>query len=150
MNHLLEDEPENNYYAVDLSEKVMEYIKAEQIRKKQGSLTEIDYPDDFFDIVYTCEALEHAIDIQSAVGELIRVTKPGGKIVIIDKNKAELGRMEIGEWEVWFDAEELRGMLLKYCQDVKVIDHIDYEGKKDDPLFLAWIGTVAGMKERKQ
>lgn len=146
LKNLIEDEPENTYYAVDLSEKVMEYITTEQVLKKQGTLTKIDYPDSYFDVVYTCEALEHAVDIANAVKEMARVTKAGGKIVIIDKNRAELGRMEIGEWEVWFDEAGLKDIMLEYCSDVSVIDKIDYEQKKEDNLFLAWIGTVVKEK----
>lgn len=142
LKNLLEDEPENTYYAVDLSRKVMEYITADEVIKKQGTLTKIDYPDNYFDVVYTCEALEHAIDIASAVREMARVAKSGGKIVVIDKNRAELGRMEIGEWEVWFDADELKAVMSDYCSEVSVTEQIDYESKKEDKLFLAWVGTV--------
>lgn len=74
LKNLIEDEPDHIYHAVDLSKEVMKYIETDQISKKQGSLTNIDYPDDFFDITYTCEALEHAVDIKSAVRELARVT----------------------------------------------------------------------------
>lgn len=143
LKNLIEDAPENDYHAVDLSENVMKYITVEQISTKQGTLTNIDYPDGYFDIVYTCEALEHAIDIKSAIKELARVTKPGGRIIVIDKNKQELGRMEIGQWEVWFDVEELKGLMSNYCLDVEVVDKIDYEDKREDSLFLAWIGMVA-------
>lgn len=143
LKNLIVDEPDNDYYAMDLSEKVMNYIATDQIHKRQGTLTNIDYPDNYFDITYTCEALEHAIDIKSAIREIARVTKPEGKIVVIDKNKRELGRMEISPWEVWFDSEELRGLMSNYCTDVEVIDNIAYEDKTEDLLFLAWIGTVA-------
>lgn len=146
LKNLLEDMPDNVYYALDLSEEVMRYIMSDKVVKKYGMLTKIDYPDDFFDFVYVCEVLEHAVDIASAVKEMVRITKNGGKIVIIDKNRKELGRMEIGEWEVWFDAETLRDMLSEYCSEVRVIDQIDYEQKKEERLFLAWIGTV--VKER--
>lgn len=148
LKNLIEDEPGNKYYAVDLSEKVMESITDGQISRKQGSLTNINYPDNYFDITYTCEALEHAIDIKSAVKELVRVTKDGGKIAIIDKNKEELGRMEIGDWEVWFDADELRNMLSEYCSTVQVIDRIAYEQEKEDTLFLSWIGMVTKINEQ--
>ncbi len=149
LRNLLKDEPENEYYASDLSESVMEYIKEEKIHKRQGSLTNIGYPDDYFDLVYTCEALEHAVDIKSAVGELARVTKPGGKMVVIDKNKAELGKMEISDWEVWFDAEELKTVMLAECSSVEVTGQISYEQGNQDPLFLAWTGTVAAPSAMK-
>lgn len=144
LKKLIQDETGHEYYAVDLSTKVMESITLGQgqINKKQGSLTKIDYPDNYFDAAYTCEALEHAIDIHNAIKELARVTREGGKIVVIDKNIEELGRMEIGEWEVWFDADELKDIMQAYCSSVTVIDKIVYENKKDDKLFLAWIGTV--------
>lgn len=142
LKNLLQDEPGNRYYAVDLSESVMDFITEAEIHRKQGSLTNIDYPDAYFDVAYTCEALEHAIDIRNAIKELARVTKDGGRIVVIDKNKEELGRMEIGEWEIWFDADELKDIMSAYCSSVTVIDQIEYEHKKEDKLFLAWIGTV--------
>lgn len=142
LKNLLDDYADNEYHASDLSEAVMKYITKEEIYKKQGTLTNIAYPDHSFDITYTCEALEHAVDVKSAIREMARVTKPGGKIVIVDKNKAELGRMEICDWEVWFDAAELKELLSEYCSDVKVIDKIEYEQKQNDNLFLAWIGTV--------
>lgn len=142
LRNLLEDEPENSYYAVDLSERVMGFITDDRVIKKQGPLTNLAYPDNYFDMVYTCEALEHAIDVESAVREMARVTKPGGKIVVIDKNKNELGRMEIGEWEVWFEAGELKSLMSKYCSLVEVIENISYEGHTGDKLFSAWIGMI--------
>lgn len=142
LKNLLEDEPENQYYAVDLSVNVMKYIESEQVVKKVGSLTYIDYPDEYFDIVYTCEALCLAIDTKSVVREMARVAKNGGKIAIIDKTIEELGRMELMECEQWFDVEELKGIMSEYCSEVKVIDQIDYEQEKNDKLFFACIGTI--------
>lgn len=142
LNNLLSDMPENQYYGVDLSEGVLKYITDDRIKNKQGSLTRISYPDNMFDIVYTCEALEHAVDIYSAVKEMARVTKPGGKIIVIDKNKEALGRLEIAEWEVWFDLEELKNIMSEFCMEVNVVRDISYEGKTEDNLFAAWIGIV--------
>ncbi len=57
--------------------------------------------------------------------------------------------MEIGEWEVWFDADELKQIMSDYCSTVTVIDGIEYEHKKGDKLFLAWIGTVFKYHEER-
>lgn len=142
LNNLLADMHQNKYCSVDLSESILKYIADERIEKRQGSLTRIPYEDNTFDIVYTCEALEHAVDIYSAVREMARVTKPGGKIIVIDKNKEALGRLEIAEWEVWFDLGELRNIMGKFCEKVDVVRDISYEGKTGDNLFAAWIGIV--------
>ena len=45
-----------------------------------------------FDAAYATESLEHAVDIETAVDEMCRVVRPGGRIVIIDKNAEHWGR----------------------------------------------------------
>lgn len=142
LRNLVEEHPRHNYYAVDLSRNVMRYISCPIKEKRQGTLTHIPYADHTFDIVYTCEALEHAIDIESAVRELARVTKPGGKIVIIDKNIEKLGCMEIAEWEQWFHKDGLLKLLEKYCHSALCETRVSYEKHEGDGLFLAWIATV--------
>ncbi len=132
----------HDYYAVDLSSTVMNYIDCTIKEKRQGTLTNIPYDNKMFDFVYTCEALEHAIDIENAIKELVRVTKPGGKIIIIDKNEELLGQFEIGEWEQWFNKNKLLNLLNKYCHFVSCEQNIPYEGNESDNLFLAWIATV--------
>jgi predicted SAM-dependent methyltransferase len=41
-------------------------------------ITEIDYPDKFFDVIICNHVLEHIIDDSKAMNELYRVLKPGG------------------------------------------------------------------------
>ena len=65
-----------------------------------------------------------------------------GTIVIVDKNKARLGAFEIGEWEQWFDINELCEEMSKYCGEVSYVDSIPYENLEADGLFVAWIGKV--------
>lgn len=137
LKNLVIDEPQNQYFAIDISESVMSEI--EGISKSFGTLTNIPFKENYFDIVYTCEALEHAIDIKSAIREMIRVTKPNGKIIIVDKNKDMLGILEIEDWEQWFDVKELSEIIKEYCNEVQVEENISY-GEKKDGLFCAWIG----------
>ena len=68
------------------------------------------------------------------------MTKQGGIVAILDKNKEKLGMFEIEEWEQWFDGDELKEEMLKYCSDVKIIKNISYENKEADGLFYCWIG----------
>ena len=142
LNNLSEDYPDNRYYGVDLSDNVLRYITKPEISKKEGSLTNIGYENNQFDLTYSCEALEHAIDVRSAIREMARVTKPGGTIVVIDKNRDEYGRFEIKDWEVWFGLEALKSLMEEFCSEVKVLKKLNYESKMDDNLFAAWIGTV--------
>lgn len=133
--------PNNSYYGVDLSQKIMQSIP-DNINKKEGALTNIPYPDNSFDITYACESLEHAIDIKSSVREMARVTINGGKIIIIDKNIDKLGALELGECEQWFDVEQLKNIMIEFCSEVKCITYISEKKEAHDALFAAWIGTV--------
>ncbi|AQT79856.1 SAM-dependent methyltransferase [Mycolicibacterium litorale] len=47
-----------------------------------GDALALPYPDDTFDCVIASEILEHIPDDDSAISELIRVLKPGGKLAV--------------------------------------------------------------------
>ena len=141
LNNLIRDISAVEYYAVDLSERIMGYVNDSVKEKKQGLLTNIPFPDDMFSVTYACEALEHAIDVDMAIKEMARVTKTNGFIVVIDKNNERLGDMEIDECEQWFDENELSEIISKYCEDVRVEKEVPYE-IDDYGLFYAWIGRV--------
>lgn len=142
LNRLICDDLLNTYYAVDLSVKVMESITNEAIIKSQGSITCIPFEDNMFDITFSCEAMEHAIDIEHAVYEMARVTKSGGKIVILDKDKSQLGKLDICEWEQWIDNDEMVKILNQVCVEVETKDKVLYGKTSSDDMFLIWIGTV--------
>ncbi len=100
-------------------------------------MTALPFRDGFFDTAYAIESLEHAVEIDSAIREICRVVKRGGKIVIIDKNAAEAGRVPMPYWEQWFDRRELERMLGGWCTSVssQSLAHIE----PDDPLFIGWV-----------
>jgi len=133
--------PNMQLYAVDLSREVLRYIDVEGINVIEGSLTNLPYSGDMFDFVYSCEALEHAIDIENAIKEMARITKKGGIIAVVDKNEEKLGLLRIEKWEQWFEEDELKAEMLKYCSEVNVVKNIAYENKEADGLFYCWIGT---------
>ncbi|MBK9123160.1 MAG: class I SAM-dependent methyltransferase [Chloroflexi bacterium] len=47
----------------------------------------LPYPDDAFDTVYSHEVIEHVADDRAAVLEMVRVARPGGRIVIFCPNR---------------------------------------------------------------
>ena len=142
LRNLSEDLCNAKFYGVDISKKVIEEKLDKNISWSEGTLTCIPFEDNKFSIAYTCEALEHAIDIRSAIREMARVVRPGGRIVVIDKNKSALGTMEICEWEQWFDEDELASIMQDVCSDVSVISDVYYEDHFKENLFSAWIGVV--------
>lgn len=138
LKNLLADVPQAEYCAVDISKKVMQTI-GDPIEKKTGILTHIPYEDGTFDLVYTAEALEHSIFAENAVKELIRVTKTGGEVIVIDKNQSAMGMLEIDEWEQWFTDEFFERIAAETGCQLRIVRNLPYDGGQTDGLFSAWI-----------
>lgn len=140
LTNLLEDVKDSQLYAVDISDKVMGTL-SDRIVKENGVLTQIPYADNTFDITYAVESLEHAIFPENAIKEMLRVTKTGGKVIVVDKSVKALGMLEIDAWEQWFDDEIFENAIKGSDSSLKVIDKIPYDGYEADELFKAWIIT---------
>ena len=135
--NLIEDCPDNEYFASDISAKVMQNIPG-LVVKKVGSMTNIFYEDNSFDFVYACESFEHAINLRAAFRELFRITKPGGKVVIVDKPIEKLGKLDIDEWEQWISDDDIKAYAEECGGILQIQKSVPYEAKNDG-LFRAWI-----------
>jgi ubiquinone/menaquinone biosynthesis C-methylase UbiE len=135
---LSERHPRARIAAFDLAEAMLRHVPA-GIRACAGSMTALPFQSESFDCAYATESLEHAVDIDGAVAEMCRVVKPGGRIVIIDKNKDQWGRLKTPEWEKWFDRKQLERLLGKHCHQVSSRPISYWEDVAPDGLFLAWL-----------
>jgi ubiquinone/menaquinone biosynthesis C-methylase UbiE len=113
----------------------------EQIAPCAGSMTALPFGAGVFDCAYATESLEHAIDIETAVAEMCRVVKPGGRIAIIDKNADHWGRLKTPAWEKWFERGQLEKLLKRHCAEVSSRPISYWEDVVPDGLFLAWLAT---------
>ncbi|MCP5119155.1 MAG: hypothetical protein GY953_50790, partial [bacterium] len=76
-----------------------------------------------------------------AVAELCRVVREGGRVVIIDKNAAQWGRLQTPEWERWFGRKEMERLLGRHCREVRGQPISYWEDVAPDGLFLAWVAV---------
>jgi SAM-dependent methyltransferase len=129
--------PAADVWGLDISEEMLRYVP-EGIHTRQGMLTDLPFEDGWFDAVYAVESLEHAVEIEAAVGELCRVTRPEGRVFIIDKSAARTGRLETPPWEKWFGRRELERLLGRWCADVSSEPISYWADVPPDGLFLAW------------
>lgn len=76
-------------YGMDIS---LEALKEAKRRKPNaelflGDIINIPFDDKSFDITVACDVLEHTKQYEKAISEILRVTKPNGKIIIAIPNE---------------------------------------------------------------
>jgi ubiquinone/menaquinone biosynthesis C-methylase UbiE len=130
--------PGAEIWGLDISEEMLKHVPS-GIHTRAGSMTALPFEDASFDAAYATESLEHAVEIDVAVGEICRVVKPGGRIAIIDKNVKHFGRLKTPEWERWFDRKELERLLGRSCREVRSQFISYWEDVEPDGMFIAWL-----------
>ena len=129
--------PEAHLAAIDLAEAMLAYVPSD-MHRVAASMTALPLATASMDAAYATESLEHAVDIPQAVAELARIVKPGGRIVIIDKDAGAWGRLETPAWERWFRRQDLERLLAAHCRRVWSQPVSYWEDVPPDGLFLAW------------
>jgi SAM-dependent methyltransferase len=77
------------YVGVDLSSSALELaekrfdMEGQPGRFVSGSVTELPFADDSFDLVYSCGVIHHVPDTRAAVREFYRVLRPGGHAIVM-------------------------------------------------------------------
>jgi len=76
---------------IDPSQGMLDIMAAEhpEVEAVRGSGAELPFADDGFDVTLTVAALHHIAEpgaVRSTLGEMARVTRPGGRIVVWDHN----------------------------------------------------------------
>jgi ubiquinone/menaquinone biosynthesis C-methylase UbiE len=135
---LAERYPRASITGFDLSEAMLRHVP-KGVGACAGSMTALPFPTGIFDCAYATESLEHAVEIDVAVAEMCRVVRPGGRIVIIDKNAQQWGRLKTPEWEKWFGRKELEKLLARHCAKVSSRPISYWADVAPDGLFLAWL-----------
>ena len=85
---------------------------------------------------------EHAVDISLGRSRVVpRLLKPGGRIIIIDKNAEAWGRLETPGWERWFGQRTPRICFtcIRHCREVSSKPISYWEDVEPDGLFLSWL-----------
>jgi ArsR family transcriptional regulator len=116
--------------AVDRSDVVLDRAKALAHRRrvanvvwKRGELERLPLKDESVDVALLSQALHHAVSPPRAVTEAARVTRPGGRVLVLDlrEHREEWVRAKLGDRTLGFHDGELKRMLMHAgLRDVKV------------------------------
>jgi malonyl-CoA O-methyltransferase len=131
--------PQSEVHAVDISAEMLSAVPA-GIEKRQASIQDLPFPNEEFDVVYCVEALEHAANPHAALGEMTRVLRRGGQLIIIDKNLEKLGALKIERWEKWFARQEVANVM-NGLGVACTVSELSYDDSSADGLFLCWHGV---------
>ncbi|MGI5817364.1 MAG: methyltransferase domain-containing protein [Armatimonadota bacterium] len=134
--------PDAELVGVDISTVLLDHLP-DGVEAVEGALEAIPVEDESFDVVVSVEAVEHSANLEAAVAEMIRATRPGGRIMIIDKQQKYRGRLVTLPWERWPEAGHLISLLRRGCDDV-ICEPVSYGRHSADGMMVAWSGRRRG------
>ena len=101
-NFLAEKFPDVIFYGVDISDVGINYAyeesnkrKLKNVTYKVGDLKYLDFPDNYFDLIYSQSVIEHVVNYEKALKEFWRVLKPKGKLIIRVSNGGVEGKNKL-------------------------------------------------------
>jgi demethylmenaquinone methyltransferase/2-methoxy-6-polyprenyl-1,4-benzoquinol methylase len=72
----------DNIVVSDLSHRMLKKTREKNVHPVQAHVEHLPFADEFFDRILVVDALHHFCDQREAVEDLLRVLKPGGRLVI--------------------------------------------------------------------
>lgn len=142
LRHLRRAAPQATLVGVDLSPAALAALP-EGVEGRQGDLLRLPAGTGEFDAALCVEAVEHALLPRRAVAELCRVVRPGGSILIIDKNALHQPLSDHQPWERWFRPDEVAAWLAVEADDIRVRP-VAHGGRASSGLFLCWTARRRG------
>lgn len=130
--------PDSRCTGVDISPRMLAELPSD-IQRLEGSLESVSCPDESFDVVFSAEAIEHSANPEAAVTEMIRLTRSGGWVVVIDKQRSHWGRLVTVPWEWWPEPDYIAELLSRGCDEV-TYEAVTYDGHPADGLMVVWRG----------
>ncbi len=105
-------------FGIDVDEEKIELAKGldgnRHVEFKVGNAYDLDYPDNFFDLVLCLEIIEHLSNPERALDEIYRCIRPNGCLIVSTPNKFSLEGIKGNiveiitgkKWKAWCEAHQ--------------------------------------------
>jgi len=90
MGDLLLRFPNNERCGIDMSHEYVAVANERGLNVTVGRVEKLPWPRRFFDAVFATDVLEHVLDLNRAVKEMLRVLRPGGVFIVRTPNEEAL------------------------------------------------------------
>jgi demethylmenaquinone methyltransferase/2-methoxy-6-polyprenyl-1,4-benzoquinol methylase len=121
----------------DLSHRMLKKAREKKICPVQAHAEHLPFGDGFFDRILVVDALHHFCDQREAIGDLLRVLKPGGRLVIEepDLNHKGVKLLALAEKMLlmrshFYTPQKIREMIVSCGCSAKI---------ENDGRYTAWV-----------
>ncbi len=95
-------------HGIDIDKKHLEIARSRGVDARFCDLNSdtIPFPDEFFDLIFAGEVIEHLVDTDKFLSEVARCTKAGGRVLITTPNLASFEnrlRLVLGMYPNWLN-----------------------------------------------
>jgi len=132
--------PYHHWFGIDFVPEALEQIPR-GIKTIEGNLLRIPVPDRSFHAVFSVDAVSHALLPKRAVLEMARIVRPGGYILVIDRQQKSRS-LGADPWEQPLTADQVLDWLRPVTRQTKVQQFgISAGGLARTPYFAVLIQT---------
>ncbi len=138
-----DDNAHMRLFGIDVAASMMASLPP-RIEGIVGNILNLPMIDGAFDALISIEALEHSLRPSAAVAEMLRVLRPGGRLLMIDKHRQFQATCEHEPWEHWFELDDVVGWLSPYAR-VERCELLPADGRDvPEGLFCLWTAVKHG------
>ncbi|MEM6664942.1 MAG: class I SAM-dependent methyltransferase [Pseudomonadota bacterium] len=109
---------------------------------RQASVCALPYPDDQFDLTMAAHVCEHLADPNEALAEMIRVTRPGGRVVVIMSRQTLAARFLQARWRMHLMTPKQAALMMEDAGLAGVRRLSPGQATRFDHFSLAHVATV--------
>lgn len=139
---------------LEVGKKEAERLRLQNMLFVKGYAQELPFLDQSFSIVFSRLAFHHFTDVDAAFSEMVRVLKPGGKLVMIDMEAADESLRDTEDHiERLRDPSHVRNLSRAEMQSLFAAHHLSIQKCETTPMkqnLTSWLSLTKTPQKTRQ